>query len=471
MEIKQEVKKKLKLVGIIAVILTTVFIILIGIANKFNKTVDKENHTNPNEDIEVNDTEYEAKSREIASFIVNKDYESIYKEFSRDLKKQLTIERFTEESNSILSSAGKFEKYADIITNENEDYVSAKAFLKYKKKGICINLFLDLSGDIDGIRLDYCTVPTFTKNYTEQYVAVGKYSLHGLLTLPKDVEKPPVVILIADSGNIDMDSTIYSNKPFANIAHGLAKKGIATLRFNKRYNQYSKLASNSYSIKDDILEDANSAIELMMKDKRIDNNNIFIIGHGLGGSLTPKIAKDNPKVRGIISLAGSPRHYADVIYDQYVCEIGASNLKDNDKLQEINQTEKDVEKIKSLKKGGVGLILGYSKTYWKSLNNIDIENIVTQIDTPMLFLQGKDDFQIYSAVDFSKWKEILKDKKNCSFIEYKGLNHYFIKSNGKDITEAADEYKIKGKVNSDVINDIAKWIEKYITEEDYEQEK
>ena len=55
MEIKQEVKKKLKLVGIIAVILTTVFIILIGIANKFNKTVDKENHTNPNEDIEVND--------------------------------------------------------------------------------------------------------------------------------------------------------------------------------------------------------------------------------------------------------------------------------------------------------------------------------------------------------------------------------------------------------------------------------
>ena len=134
----------------------------------------------------------------------------------------------------------------------------------------------------------------------------------------------------------------------------------------------------------------------------------------------------------------------------------------------INQTEKDVEKIKSLKKGGVGLILGYSKTYWKSLNNIDIENIVTQIDTPMLFLQGKDDFQIYSAVDFSKWKEILKDKKNCSFIEYKGLNHYFIKSQGKDITEAAEEYKEKGKVNSDVINDIAKWIEKYITEEDYE---
>ena len=80
-------------------------------------------------------------------------------------------------------------------------------------------------------------------------------------------------------------------------------------------------------------------------------------------------------------------------------------------------------------------------------------------------------FQIYSAVDFSKWKEILKDKKNCSFIEYKGLNHYFIKSQGKDITEAAEEYKEKGKVNSDVINDIAKWIEKYITEEDYEQEK
>ena len=471
MEKKQEVKKKLKLVGIIAVVLTTVFIILIGIANKFNKTPDKENHTNPNEDVEINDTEFQAKSREIATFIVRKDYDSVYKEFSRDLKKQLTIERFTEESKSILSSVGKFVKYADIITNENEDYVSSKVFLKYKKKGICINLFLDLSGDIDGIRLDYCTVPTTTKDYMEQYVTVGKYSIHGLLTLPKDVENPPVVILIPDSGSVDMDSTIYSNKPFANIAHGLARRGIATLRFNKRYNQYSKLANNNYTVKDDILEDANSAIELMVKDSRIDSKNIFIIGHGLGGSLAPKIARENSKVRGIISLAGSPRHYADVLYDQYVCEIGASNLKENDKLQEINQTRKDVEKIKSLEKGGVGLILGYSKTYWKSLNKIDIESNVNNLKIPMLFLQGKDDFQVYSAVDFVKWKDILKDKKDCSFIEYEGLNHYFIKSNGKDITEAADEYKIKGKVSSDVINSIAEWIEKYVSEEYYEQEK
>ena len=82
MEKKQEVKKKLKLVGIIAVVLTTVFIILIGIANKFNKTPDKENHTNPNEDVEINDTEFQAKSREIATFIVRKDYDSVYKEFS-----------------------------------------------------------------------------------------------------------------------------------------------------------------------------------------------------------------------------------------------------------------------------------------------------------------------------------------------------------------------------------------------------
>lgn len=453
-----ELKKKLKMLGVIATILIIIFVVLIIIAEKFNDTPDKENHVNPNEQIDVNETKFEKIAKDVNTYIVNKDYKSIYVLFTSDLKKQMTLKRFKNESKNILNNVGKFIKYADVLVTENEDYISSKSFIKYKESGVCVNLFLDTRGKIDGITLDYCTVPTSTEDYTENYVSIGKYSLHGLLTLPNDVKNPPVVILVQDINNVDMDSKIYKNKPFANIAHSLAKKGIAVLRFNKRFMQYSKLQNTAYTIEDSILDDVTSAVELMLKDNRIDKNNIYIAGHGLGGSLTPIIANNNPKIKGIISLAGSPRHYADILFDQYTCEIGASDKSDNTKLKELNDVKNSVSKIKKIKKDGDGHILLYSKSFWNSLNKLNIEKIVKKLDKPILILQGEDDFQTYAAVDYIKWQEILKDKENCSFKLYPGLNHYFMKSNGKDISEAKEEYNIKGTVDKDVISDIANWI-------------
>ncbi|MDF2845259.1 MAG: hypothetical protein K0R00_3685, partial [Herbinix sp.] len=93
---------------------------------------------------------------------------------------------------------------------------------------------------------------------------------------------------------------------------------------------------------------------------------------------------------------------------------------------------------------------------WYSLNQLNSGEVAKSLEIPMLFLQGSADFQVNIDKDFMEWKEILKNKTNCTFKEYNNLNHLFMNSNGKsDITE----YDIAGKFDGTVIKDIADWID------------
>ena len=75
------------------------------------------------------------------------------------------------------------------------------------------------------------------KEYTEKEISIsigeGK-ELPGTLILP-DGEGPfPVVVFVHGSGPSDRDETINGNKPFKDLAEGLAEKGIASYRYDKR---------------------------------------------------------------------------------------------------------------------------------------------------------------------------------------------------------------------------------------------
>ena len=105
-------------------------------------------------------------------------------------------------------------------------------------------------------------VPLGTAAYREEPIKLGREPMvDGLLTLPKQVEKPPIVILIQGSGQSDMHESVGAlpNRPFAELAHGLAERGIATLRFNKRFYQYppqSAEAVAAITVEQEILADA-----------------------------------------------------------------------------------------------------------------------------------------------------------------------------------------------------------------------
>jgi pimeloyl-ACP methyl ester carboxylesterase len=141
--------------------------------------------------------------------------------------------------------------------------------------------------------------------------------INGKIGLP-DAEKPPIVLLIAGSGPTDMDGNTNSggfsmkNNSLKLLAEGLAQRGIATLRFDKR-----GIASSSAAAKkerdlrfEDYVADAQGWIDRLSDDSRFSD--VFVLGHSEGSLIGMLASVDNPKVKGFISLAGAGRPAASI---------------------------------------------------------------------------------------------------------------------------------------------------------------
>ena len=78
----------------------------------------------------------------------------------------------------------------------------------------------------------------------EVQVGVGEWALPGTLTMPVGDGPFPAVVLVHGSGPNDRDETIGPSKPFCDLACGLASRGVAVLRYEKRTKQHvAKLAA------------------------------------------------------------------------------------------------------------------------------------------------------------------------------------------------------------------------------------
>ena len=121
-----------------------------------------------------------------------------------------------------------------------------------------------------------------------------KYPLNGLLTLPDQAAGPvPAVVFVHGSGSSNMDEKVGRLTPFRDLAEGLARHGIASIRYDKRSFAHGwkmiKDQSGPITVKEETIEDAVLATALLRRDPRINAENIFIVGHSMGGMLAPRI--------------------------------------------------------------------------------------------------------------------------------------------------------------------------------------
>ncbi|MCL1997113.1 MAG: alpha/beta hydrolase [Defluviitaleaceae bacterium] len=271
--------------------------------------------------------------------------------------------------------------------------------------------------------------------FTEQPLTIGPYYLQGTLTMPYNVENPPVAILVWGTGQVNKDGAYGGIVMLRDLAHGLAKQGIATIRYNKRYYQHPPIPRNM-TLQDEILQDVDYAILKAYNNPYLGE--IYIIGFSLGGILAPTIAYTNAeKIVGLVSMAGSPRPAQDIIITQrymiaYIASLQGHEVSPQHVVDAVNFATSLplflVPAVMEQLMGNIGIDLyyfGFPLSYILSLATVNNRAVLEQLNIPMLILQGDQDLQISPVYDFEAWKYALYNHDNTRFIMYQGLNHFF----------------------------------------------
>ena len=294
-----------------------------------------------------------------------------------------------------------------------------------------------------------------------------KYPLNGLLTLPVHAPRPvPAVVFVHGSGSSNMDEKVGKLTPFKDLADGLAKHGIASIRYDKRSFAHGwkmlRDKSRPITVKEETIEDAILATEILKQDPRIDPWKIFIIGHSMGGMLAPRIDAEGGDYKGLILMAGTPRKIEEVLMEQSAEAM--SSLKGLTR----KLVGKQIRKLNSLfsglydlsdeeaKKKKVGN--GTTLYYFKEMGDHAAADYLIPLQKPILIMQGEKDFQVKPNKDFTAYQDILNGKQNVTFQLYENLNHAFVPSVYGNIAKAKAEYNVEQHIGEEVISDIADWI-------------
>lgn len=415
------------------------------------------------------ETDYLKRSEQIFTLVRAKEFGKIMADFDSSLAKQVDSVRLLSAWNSLLERVGNFVKVTETTTEKvgKHDVVIQKS--EFEKRAVDFKLVYGENGKIKGIFFvpevkkfvftnpDYLDSSRFYEK--RMYLTTGEYRLPAILTMPRNVVRPPVLILVHGSGPNDKDETVGNTKIFRDISVGLAAQGIAVLRYDKRTRNYGSRMPElmrNLTVKEETMDDVLSAIKLMKQDSTLDAGRVYLAGHSLGGMLLPRIAMQTKDISGLILMAANARPIEDLMLEQMnYLSAGDSASEELVHMRDSMQTE--VARIKKLTKSNaqdsIG-ILGIPVSYWLDLKSYDQVASASKLKLPILILQGNRDYQV-TLSDFALWQSGLNKNKNVSFRSYEKLNHFFIAGEGKS---HPDEYDNPGHFDKQVIDDMSTFI-------------
>ena len=262
-------------------------------------------------------------------------------------------------------------------------------------------------------------------------------TLDGTLTLPENCDRDtPVLLMVSGSGPHNRDGEMFNHRPFAVIADFLARKGVATLRYDDRGVGKSLGKTKNISI-EDIMLDAESGVECLRSRFR----NVGVLGHSEGGTVAFMLAQRG-RVDFIVSLAGPVLKLEDVLDEQLRMRLKSAGKNEREIAKALPELKKAF-----VKDDGIRRYLDY-----------DPIDAVKATHCPVFALNGEKDTHVPCEKHLSVLRDNLVPKEKMRIKSYPGLNHLFQHCKTGEFTEyAAIEETISPEVLSDIVSFVQAW--------------
>jgi uncharacterized protein len=389
-----------------------------------------------------------AVSRRAMNLILAGRYSDLEEMFTAELRSQLPEETLRTQIGPQIRALGTAERPGEASLEPAGSMTVAIIRVKFASGAVDWRFTVNPDGKIAGLFFqqgeqpgaDEWQHPTYSRpnSFRERELTVGDgpWRLPGTLTFPASSGGAvAAVVLVHGSGPLDRDETVGANKPFRDLAEGLASRGIAVLRYEKRTKVYASRmgAMKDLTVQQETVEDAVKAATLLRQQPEVASRRVFVLGHSLGGYVAPRIAQQDPRLAGLILMAANVRPLDDLLADQ---------------LQWMGLSGTELDKAKAR------ILEALPASYTNDLNSYNPAEESKNLLVPLLILQGERDYQV-TMKDFNLWKAALAGRWNASFRSFPTLNHLFIAGQGKSVPA---EYGQPGHVDGEVIDQIAGWI-------------
>jgi len=418
--------------------------------------------------------DFEALARVIVTDLAARRFDAVAARFTPQMSAALPGSKLADTWDALIAQTGAFRSIRSASTSEVSAYHVVVVVCSFEKSDLGVRVVLDNQGRFAGLNFVPAapsipwTQPDYAHpdSFTEQPIAVGQdpVKLNGTLTLPNGKGPFPAVVLVHGSGATDQDETVGPNKPFKDLAWGLAGHGIAVLRYNKRTFQHPEsFKGGKFTVEQESIEDARAGVTLLAARPEVDPKKIFVVGHSLGATLAPRIAAEDARVAGIVIMAGITRPLEDVIVEQVKYEVGLAGKPTPEGDKQIAAAEKsaaDMRNPKLTPDQTVDMLgVPIPGAYVLDLRGYDPAHTASTLRIPILVLQGARDCQVRIA-DYDGWKKALAGYPRATFHLYPNLYHLFINVPASDTTPLStpQDYEQPGHVETQVITDIAAWI-------------